>query len=57
MVGGAITSTPSSQTLPEPQVDDLLFFGSGQPIAYIRPARLSERSELADDDVGELAVV
>jgi hypothetical protein len=38
-------------------VDDWLFFGSGQPITSIRPARLSEMSELTDDDVGELAVV
>jgi hypothetical protein len=52
MVGSAITSTPSSRTLREPQVDDLLFFGSGQPIKSLHPARLSETSELTDDDVG-----
>jgi hypothetical protein len=39
------------------EVDDLFFFGSGQPIESIRPARLSETSELTDDDVGELAMV
>jgi hypothetical protein len=36
------------------EVDDLFFFGSGQPIVSIRPARLSETSELTNDDVGEL---
>jgi hypothetical protein len=39
--------------------EDLMFcgYGQGEPIAAIRPARLSETSELTDDDVGEEVVV
>jgi hypothetical protein len=38
--------------------DSSFFFGSGQPMmTFIRPARLSEISELTDDAVGEQAVV
>jgi hypothetical protein len=39
--------------------EDLMFcgYGQGEPIAAIRPARLSETSELTDDDAGEEVAV